>query len=471
MTIKKVGFLAKYKYHSTDGILMLYRKAMKYIEEFYSREKTKTLIVDGVRQCGKTFLIREFGRKNYDVFSEINLLEKPLAKEVLSTSKSSEELLFRLSAVSDVKLIPGKTLIFIDEVQEASDVITWMKFLAEDGRYRFILSGSLLGLELKDVRSIPVGYADILQMYPMDLEEFFIALGMSDAILDHVKDSFIRKRKVDGIIHERLKGLFDLYLIVGGMPEVVQRYLESNNLADVIEVQKAIINLYRADIAKYDPDNKLYIRDVFDRIPSELSKQNRRFIASSVGPNFRIDRKENSFLWLYDAGVGMPVFNAAEPRWPLVLSKESTLFKLFLCDVGLLSSMIMGGVQQEILTGGRSLRMSGIYENYVAQELKSHGHSLYYYNNKKRGELDFLIEDGSSVIPIEVKSGKGYKRHSAIDNIFDVKEYGLQNGYVVHNENLEVDGKLVYIPTYMVMFFRKDENVPGIVVPDMKDLT
>lgn len=450
---------------------MLYRKMMDRIKEFYAKDERRALIIDGVRQCGKSYIIREFGHSNFEVFSEINLLEKPAAREILSTSADSKELLFRLSAVSDVKLIPGKTLIFLDEIQEAEDLLTWIKFLVEDNRYRFILSGSLLGLEMKDIRSVPVGYADVYRMYPMDLEEFLMALGVSSDILGHVRDCFDRGTEVDRFIHERLMGLFRLYLIVGGMPQAVNAYRESYNLADVVEVQQAIIKLYYLDMAKYDPDNKLMIHEVFDRIPPELSKQNKRFTASSVNKGFRLDRNENTFVWLADSGIALPTYNASEPRWPLLMSKESKLFKLFLCDVGLLASMTMGNIQQDILEDRKDIRFGGIYENYAAMELSAHGFPLFYYNSKKRGEVDFLLDDGSQVIPLEVKSGKGYKRHSALSNIFGVEEYGLRKGYVVHNGNVEAKEDILYIPVYMLMCFRKDTGKPlGVVRPDLSGL-
>ena len=445
---------------------------MKRIEEFYSKDDGRVLIIDGVRQCGKSYIIREFGRRNYEVFSEINLLEKPAAKEILENSADSEELLFRLSAISDVKLIPGKTLIFLDEIQEAKDLITWMKFLAEDGRYRYILSGSLLGLELADIRSIPVGYGDVYRMYPMDMEEFFLALGVAPEIIDHVRRCFRDNKPVDPFIHERLYRLFRLYLIVGGMPQAVNAYLNGYNLADVVSIHQAIVKLYYLDMAKYDPLNKLMIHDVFDRIPSELSKQNKRFTASSVGNNFRIDRKENTFVWLADSGIALPTYNASEPRWPLVLSMDSKLFKLFLCDVGLLASMIMGGIQQDILADRKDIKCGGIYENLAAQELSAHGYPLYYYNSKKRGELDFLMETGSSVIPLEIKSGKGYKRHSALSNIFEVEEYGIEKAYVIHNGNVEREGDIIYLPEYMLMCFERDDGGRlGVVRPDLEGLT
>lgn len=451
---------------------MLYRKMMNRMKEFYLKSEKRALIIDGVRQCGKSFIIREFGRSNYEVFSEINILEKPMAKEILEKSKNSEELLFRLSAISDVKLVPGKTLIFIDEVQEAKNLLTWIKFLVEDNRYRYILSGSLLGLELNDIRSMPVGFADIYRMYPLDLEEFFIALGVSPEIMDHVKTCFEERKPVDPFIHDRLRSLFNLYLIVGGMPAAVQAYIETNDLSEVVGIQQAIVKLYCIDMAKYDQEDKLMIRETFDRIPPELSKQNKRFIASNVNGQFRIDRKENTFVWLEKSGIALPTYNATEPKWPLLLSKESRLFKLFLCDTGLLSSMTMDGIQQQILADEIDIKKGGIYENFAAQELQAHGYRLFYYNNKKRGELDFLFEEESRVIPLEIKSGKGYKRHSALANIFDVKDYGLKEAYVVHNGNLEVKNNIIYIPEYMMMcVVRKNGKELGIVKPVLDGLT
>ena len=317
-----------YIFQQILAYIVIERKILPRIEQFYRDNDKKALLIDGVRQCGKTYIIRKYGMDNYDVFLEINLHEDAAARKAVSTSKNSEELMLRLSSLFKKNPVPGKTLIFIDEVQECPDIITMAKFLVDDGRYRYILSGSLLGLELKDVRSVPVGYMDIYDMYPVDLEEFYNAVGVPGNVIDHVRNCFERRIPVDPVVHGRLMDLFRIYMVVGGMPEAVDRYLATNNLRDVMAVQKSITDLYRLDIAKYDPENKLYIRNVFDRIPSELNKKNKRFTVSSVAPNFRLDRDKNTFVWLNDAGVALPVLNIAEPRYPLVASAESIIPQL-----------------------------------------------------------------------------------------------------------------------------------------------
>ena len=266
-----------YIFQQILAYIVIERKILPRIEQFYRDNDKKALLIDGVRQCGKTYIIRKYGMDNYDVFLEINLHEDAAARKAVSTSKNSEELMLRLSSLFKKNPVPGKTLIFIDEVQECPDIITMAKFLVDDGRYRYILSGSLLGLELKDVRSVPVGYMDIYDMYPVDLEEFYNAVGVPGNVIDHVRNCFERRIPVDPVVHGRLMDLFRIYMVVGGMPEAVDRYLATNNLRDVMAVQKSITDLYRLDIAKYDPENKLYIRNVFDRIPSELNKKNKRF--------------------------------------------------------------------------------------------------------------------------------------------------------------------------------------------------
>lgn len=451
--------------------IVIERKILPRIEQFYRDNDKKALLIDGVRQCGKTYIIRKYGMDNYDVFLEINLHEDAAARKAVSTSKNSEELMLRLSSLFKKNPVPGKTLIFIDEVQECPDIITMAKFLVDDGRYRYILSGSLLGLELKDVRSVPVGYMDIYDMYPVDLEEFYNAVGVPGNVIDHVRNCFERRIPVDPVVHGRLMDLFRIYMVVGGMPEAVDRYLATNNLRDVMAVQKSITDLYRLDIAKYDPENKLYIRNVFDRIPSELNKKNKRFTVSSVAPNFRLDRDKNTFVWLNDAGVALPVLNIAEPRYPLVASAESSMFKLFLCDVGLLSYMTLDGMQHEVLSGELGMNNGSLFENLVAQELYAHGFVPYYYNSKKLGEVDFMVQNLGRVIPIEVKSGKYYKTHAALDNLLSSEEYSVGEAFVIQTDNVVCDGRTTYIPVYMTMMLKKEDAAGDMTVtPNLEGL-
>ena len=440
---------------------MIERKVEQRLERF--RQEDKALLITGARQVGKTFIIREFGKQAYQSFIEINFLEDKTAASLFENARDSRDLLLRLSAIADKPLIPGQTLIFFDEVQECPEIVTAIKFLVEEGSYRYILSGSLLGVDLKDIRSMPVGYMDIVQMYPLDFEEFALANRVSPNVIDALREAFEEKRPVDAVVHERMMALFRLYLIVGGMPAAVMKYLETNNLRDVIEEQQAIIALYKKDIARYDPEEKLYLEDIFDLIPSELNCKNKRFILKNLNENFKFSRYSNSFLWLKDAGVALPTFCVAEPTVPLRLSKSSNLFKLFLSDVGLLASMYMDHIQVRILNGEKSINFGAVYENVAAQELKAHGFDLYYFNSKKQGELDFLIEQNGYVLPVEIKSGKDYTKHAALSNVLANEDYDIPEAYVFQNDNVSRTGKITYYPIYMLMFVEKQDQSGDMV--------
>ena len=449
-----------------NNSIMLYRKIQDRIENFITKKRDKALLVTGARQTGKTFIIREIGKK-YKNFVEINFFENKEAAKLFENISSASDILFRLSAITNKTLVKGETLVFFDEVQEVPNLITAIKFLVEDNSYQYILSGSLLGIELKDIASIPVGYMDIYHMYPLDLEEFFIACGIKQEILTYIRKSYEEKTKIDEIIHEKLLSLFHLYLIVGGMPEVVNAYLETNNIKDVIETQKGIIELYRADISKYDYENKLKIKSIFDLIPGELNNQNKRFILKKLNEKARFKNYENSFLWLKDAGVALPMYVVDEPVFPLVLSQNSNLFKLFLCDSGLLSAMYLDGNQLKILQGDISINNGAIYENFIATELCKHGFTPYYLNNRKIGEIDFLIENNGEICAIESKSGRDSKHHKALDNMLST--YGGK-GIVLHEGNICVEDKIIYYPAYLVMFLQKDEIEDLIFKVDLDSL-
>ena len=366
----------------------------------------------------------------------------------------------RLSTITNVPMIKGDTLIFFDEVQECPDIVTAIKFLVDEGSYRYILSGSLLGVELKDIRSVPVGYMGVKEMFPLDFEEFITCVGINDNVIATVKEAWTKRRPVDDFIHNKMMELFRLYLIVGGMPAAVSKYLESNNLQEVLAVQQEIIQLYKKDIAKYDPDNKLYIEEIFNLIPPELNAKNKRFILKRLNENAKYARYENSFLWLKNAGVAIPVYNVEEPKVPLLLARSRNLLKLFLNDIGLLAAQYADGIQVRIIKGDKDINFGSIYENALAQELVAHGFEPYFYNSKKRGEIDFVIENDGKVLPIEVKSGKGYVYHRALSNIMDCEEYDLHEALVLNNDNLTVEGRITYLPVYMVMFIVKP--VPSI---------
>ena len=447
---------------------MLKRKIDNYIKDFYKTTQ-KALLITGARQIGKTFSIRAFGR-SFKSFIEINFVERPDAVEVFKNAKDHTDILLRLSASTNQPLIKGETLIFFDEVQRCPELVTAIKFLVEDGSYRYILSGSLLGVELKDLRSEPVGYMGVKEMFPLDFEEFITGLGVGEATIRTVREAWTKRQPVDAVVHAKFMELFRLYLVVGGMPDAVVQYLKSNNLQEVLAVQQDIIRLYKRDIAQYDPDNKLYIEEIFDLIPPELNAKNKRFILKKLNENAKFERFQNSFLWLKHAGVALPVYNVEEPKTPLLLARSRNLFKLFQNDIGLLAAQYADGIQLRVIAGNGNINFGSLYENAVAQELTAHGLEPYYYNNKKRGEVDFIVELGGRVLPIEVKSGKDYAMHRALSNLMACGEYDLPEAVVFNNSNLHMADKTVYAPVYMVMFLERTNTAPTFYTVDVSML-
>lgn len=447
---------------------MIKRKIDAYIRNYYETTRN-ALLVTGARQIGKTYSIRQFG-KRFKSFVEINFIEMPEAAELFKGAKNSSDIMLRLSTITSVPLIKGETLVFFDEVQQCPDIVTAIKFLVEEGSYRYILSGSLLGVELKDLRSEPVGYMGVKDMFPLDFEEFISCTGINDTVIRSLREAWQTRTAVDEFVHGKIMELFRLYLIVGGMPAAVSTYIKSNNLQEVMAVQQDIIRLYKRDISRYDPENKLYIEEIFNLVPPELNARNKRFILKSLNEHAKFDRVENSFLWLTNAGVALPVYNIEEPKMPLLLARSRNLFKLFQSDIGLLACQYSEGIQMRIIKGDKNINFGSIYENAVAQELVAHGITPYYYNNKKRGELDFVIELDGKILPIEVKSGKDYETHRALSNIMDCTEYDLPEAVVFNNGNLHVTGNIIYAPIYMVMFLEKNNTAPAFYKVDISGL-
>ena len=371
---------------------MISRHLDKIIENHYVSSKS-ALLLTGARQVGKTIAIRKYAQKAEMVLVEINFYEDAEARNIFIGAQNVGDVLLRISAHTRKRLVPGKTLIFFDEVQKYPDVVTWMKFLVDEGSYHYALSGSLLGVELKDIRSIPVGSMDVIDVYPLTLEEFARAVGVSDAVLDSIRYAWEDRKPVDAVVHDSMMRVVALYLLVGGMPAVVQTYIDTNDMQAVRAKQEEILKLYHWDIAQYDPENKLYIDDIFELIPSELNAKNKRFILKDLNEHRQFSRHENGFVWLRDAGVALPTYNVEEPRVPLKLSELRSLFKLFQNDVGLLAAQYAQEIAMQILTGKVNINYGAIYENFVAQELKANGWKLHYFNSKKQGEVDFLLEE------------------------------------------------------------------------------
>lgn len=441
--------------------MLLKRKALQEMLKWKRSKGKQALLVTGARQVGKTFLIRQFMRENYESCVEINLLESEDALLAFASPKSPEGVFLRISAFARQELIPGKTAIFIDEVQESKEIVTALKFLVDryGDDYDFIVSGSLLGVELQSVRSLPVGYLSIIEMYPLDFEEYCWAQGVSSLLIDEVASAYRDLRPVDDLVHNRLMDEFHHYLLSGGMPDAVSSLLQTHNMQEVRARQRDITDLYRLDISKYAGDRARTVRRIFDLIPAELNTQSKRFAFGHIEGESRFDRYNNDFMWLVDAGIAIPACNVDEPRYPLELSADSSYFKLFLCDVGLLTYLAGMDVVLDLLLDRTDINFGSIYENYVAQELVARGlcHPspdchVFFYRSRKLGELDFVFEDAEHrAVPLEVKSGKSYRRHSALSRTLEIENYGIERAIVLHEGNVEVDGKVAYLPMYMTM--------------------
>lgn len=452
------GIMKKTDY--SRGKTMLYRKVSSEIYQWIEGGQ-RALLVDGARQVGKTYLIRECLKASGWDFLEINLIEHPEMIRLLSKSSTAHDLNVNLSLFAGRTLTVKKTILFIDEIQEYTDIVTRIKFWVDEGSFRYILSGSLLGVELVNLRSAPVGYLDEIIMYPLDFEEFLMASSVPADVTDELRSCYADRRTVPEFIHQKIMEHFRRYLVIGGMPAAVREYVQSGDMSAVMRIQRNIIAQYKRDFTKYESrEKRLMLISVYERIPSELLKQNRRFNLADIKKGLRFDRVEDSFLWMEKAGVAIPVFNATEPRISLNQNEKSSLLKLYLNDIGLLTCLYGKATKTKLLAEAPGLNRGGIYENAVAQELNAHGYRIYYYNSRKRGELDFVIEHNDEVLPIEVKSGKDYYVHSAINAVTENKEYNIPEAFILADCNVERRGKTLYLPVYMCMFISEDIELP-----------
>lgn len=443
---------------------MISRKIWDELIDFHNQNRQEALLLDGARQVGKTYIIRAFASQYYRHFVEINFLKNPTAKSLFYGIWNENDFYIKLSYLSDSPLVPGETLIFFDEVQECPEAVTYIKFLVDAGRFRYILSGSLLGIELKSVRSAPVGYMRELTMFPLDFEEFAHAVGLSAEQLGYVRQCIEHGESIDALIHEKIMKVFRLYLVVGGMPAAVQAYLDTQNIRDVIRVQQGILAEYKKDASRYDEKNKMNIIRVMELLPSELNRENKRFYVTAIKEKEKFERLEDNFIWLDKAGIAIPVYNVDEPRIPLELAKKANLFKLFMNDVGLLAAQYMDGIQIRLLNGEIDVNFGAVFENFAAQELHAHGYrTIYYFNSKRHGEVDFLIERDGKVLPLEIKSGADYHKHAALNNMMQVQDYALEKAIVYSSYNEVKPGRQTYLPIYALSFLHHD-NLPDNLI-------
>ena len=440
-------------YNDYGGGKMLYRKAYDKLLAWKNQSQKKALCILGARQIGKTTVIRQFGNDHYECFVEINFITDANAAKIFDGNLDANTIITNLTAYTRKAMIPGKTLVLLDEIQACPNARTAIKFLVEDGRFDYIESGSLLGVKHKEVRSYPVGFEELYHMYPMDLEEYLWANGVQKSTIAYLNDCYKKGQPVTEAIHETMCKLFYSYIVVGGMPDVVQTYVNTHDIAQVVARQREILELYRLDIAQYAEGNdKIKIRAIFDSIPSQLNDKKRRFVLTTLDPNGRQLRYADSFNWLADAGVALPCYNVEEPQPPLRLNEKHNLFKLFMGDTGLLCAACMDNVQFEILNGDLQINMGSILENMIAQQLKSNGFALNYFDGKKTGEVDFVVQNGMEIDLVEAKSGNDYKTHSALDKIRGIEGWRFKNAKVLCKGNVELENGVEYYPWYMVMF-------------------
>lgn len=448
----------------------MFRKDSITIEEWI-KNSNKALLVTGARQIGKTWLIRdEIEKSGYTKF-EINFIDQPDMVHYLDAEMSADEFLVKLRMIMPEDCKPHETIVFFDEIQKCPEIVTKIKFLVDEGSFKYVMSGSLLGVELKGIASAPVGYLSVLRMYPMDFEEFMIANHVSKATLEMLKDKFETVRPVDEFIHQKLLALFFVYLIVGGMPDAVKTYIATKDIREVDKIQRDIVTQYKEDFSQYESeDKKLKLISIYDIIPSELNKQNKKFVFTMLDKELKFDRYENSFLWLKDAGVALPVYNVEAPVIPLLASKSSNVFRLFSGDIGLLTSAYPAATKIELINKNGEVNNGAHFENAVAQQLLCNGFEPYFCKKKNIGELDFLIEMDGKVVPIEVKSGKAYRTHKALDHFMNVSDYHIEKAYVFSTGNVEKDGNVTYLPIYMC-YLVKEQSIGQLIVDlDMEGL-
>lgn len=437
---------------------MLYRKVQRIIYQHLSGNSDKVLVVSGARQIGKSFIIRYVGNQIFRNVVEINLIEDFDGPKIFENVRTTDDFYFALGIVAGAHLGDSSdTLIFLDEIQKYPHLLTMLKFLRQEGRYKYVASGSLLGVTLKRSTSIPIGSIVILKMYPLDFEEFLIANGIGKETIDSMRNLFQAKESLSEGVHEKILSLFKRYLLVGGLPDAVNAYLDTRNIVKVRAIQRDIHDLYIVDASQYDERHHLKIERIYNLVPSNLENKKKRIIYKDIEDKKgkRAEDYEEEMEYLISSGITLEVKAISNPIFPLAESEYKNLLKLYMNDVGLLTSLLFRNNVNAVLNDEASINLGSVYECVVATELAAHDNNLFYYDNRSRGEVDYLIDDfqSLSVVPIEVKSGKDYKRHSALSRFVSTPDYMIRQAYVLSNSrDVETDGKITYIPIYYIMF-------------------
>ena len=380
---------------------MLGRKFTQTLENFLLHEPRKILLVNGARQIGKSYLIRYVGKKLFKHFVEINLKADQEGDGIFATVKTKEDFYLQLGAMAGNNLGTREdTLVFLDEIQSYPHLLTMLKFLNEDAKYRYIASGSQLGVALAQTPSVPIGSVAIQQMYPLDFEEFLWAMGCGKEAIEAIRQKFVAKDSLNDSMHNYMLQQFKTYLLVGGMPDAINKFLENRNIVQVRAIQRDIYELYKIDASQYDSAKKLVIRKIYDMIPSNMENKKKRIIVKNIEglkAHKQFSDYAEEFEYLTNSGIALAVQAISNPAFPLVESESKNLLKLYLSDVGLLTSLLYGTNINAVLKDERSVNLGAVYESVIAQELHAHGYSLHYYDNKQKGEVDYLIDDYSNL--------------------------------------------------------------------------
>lgn len=436
---------------------MLKRKIQAAIEQYLRSDSNKMLVVDGARQIGKSYIIREVAKRLFPNYIELNFAKDKNGPQVFKDANTVEEFYFQVSTIAGDKMHEkANTLVFLDEIQTYPHMLTLVKFLKEDDRFTYIASGSLLGVTLRQTVSIPVGSLEIMHMYQLDFEEFLWANGFGESAIDEIRKKYEAEETLDENLHQRMLDLFKRYLLIGGMPDAVNKYLESRNIVEVRKIQEDIRHLYGLDASQYDEEHKLKIMKVYDMLPSFMENKKKRVVYKDIeGGDKRWKDYANEIEYLIGSGIALDVKAIASPSFPLVESASKNLVKLYLNDVGILTNILYKYNVSAVLEDEVSVNLGSVYESVVASELKAHGFELFYYDNKAKGEVDFIVDDYNqlSVLPIEVKSGKDYQIHRALNAFVANEDYKIKKGIVLSNERMvHSKGMITYMPIYYVMF-------------------
>lgn len=427
------------------------------ILDYFKTDDAPILLIDGARQIGKSYIVRELGKEHYRNYVEINLAEDKDGNGIFRDIRDTRALYMAIQSISGRILGDSKdTLVFIDEVQEYPHILTMFKFLRQENRYKFIASGSLLGVTLRKSASIPVGSVSVRRMYPMNFTEFLWANGIDDDLIGQLQDASKGIVSVPDGIHLRMMRLFKDYLICGGLPYCVNLFLEGHEIVSVRDAQLEIFEMYKTDASRYDEENKLRTRLILDLVPSMIENKKKRIYAKDIESKdkARFANYREDFETLVCSGVVLETVCCANPAFRLLESAKRNMVKLYMADIGLLTAILYRYNVTPFISEQSPVNLGNVYETVVAIELASNGHDLFYTDNKRLGEVDFLVDDYDTlgVKMLEVKSGKDFRNHRSLDNYLG-SDNGTSQGIVLsNNPQVERTGDVTYMPIYMSTF-------------------